>query len=106
MDKSVREDHQASSAVQSNSILLGMMQLSEAIDNMASDQKMPDTMQVQHIAKDGASFTLSRDNDLRNACKLNGSKVPNIMMACSDCIIRQKTIAPGRRQWLALLAIG
>ena len=61
---------------------------------MASDQKTPDAMQVQHNAKDGASFTLSRDNDLRNACKLNGSKVPNIMMACSDC---SWYIASGRR---------
>ncbi len=79
------EDHQAFSAVQSNGILLVMMQLSEAIDNMASDQKAPDAMQVQHNAKDIASSTLSRDYDLRNACKLDGSKVPKIMMACSDC---------------------
>jgi hypothetical protein len=74
------EDHQTFSAVQSNSILLVMMQLSEAIDTMAGDQKAPDAMQVQRNAKDSASSNLSR-----NAYKLDGSKVPKIMMACSDC---------------------
>jgi hypothetical protein len=86
-DESDGEVEQTSSAVQSNSILLVMMQLSEAVDSMASDGDHDQTQGSHHSKLDAAngSSIIARGIVLRHRYKLDGTKVPKISIACSDC---------------------